>query len=120
MRILIVSDLHYRLPHYDWLVKAADDVDMVALVGDLAGAPVSYVATPGADDGVRPVMDPERKLRMFNLLVAMGYKEIEVGFPSASQTDFDFVRILIEEGHIPADVTIQVLTQAREIGRAHV
>ncbi|MCH8628878.1 2-isopropylmalate synthase [Arsenicicoccus piscis] len=59
-------------------------------------------------------MSPERKMRMFNLLVAMGYKEIEVGFPSASQTDFDFVRQLIEGGHIPDDVTIQVLTQARD------
>lgn len=59
-------------------------------------------------------MSPERKLDMFNLLVSMGYKEIEVGFPSASQTDFDFVRILIEEKHIPDDVTIQVLTQSRE------
>ena len=59
-------------------------------------------------------MSPERKLEMFNLLVSMGYKEIEVGFPSASQTDFDFVRILIEENRIPDDVTIQVLTQSRE------
>jgi 2-isopropylmalate synthase len=59
-------------------------------------------------------MSPERKLKMFMLLVGMGYKEIEVGFPSASQTDFDFVRLLIEDGHIPADVTIQVLTQARD------
>jgi 2-isopropylmalate synthase len=59
-------------------------------------------------------MSPERKLKMFQLLVGMGYKEIEVGFPSASQTDFDFVRLLIEDGHIPADVTIQVLTQARD------
>lgn len=59
-------------------------------------------------------MSPERKLKMFQLLVRMGYKEIEVGFPSASQTDFDFVRLLIEEGHIPDDVTIQVLTQARD------
>ena len=59
-------------------------------------------------------MSPERKLKMFKLLVKMGYKEIEVGFPSASQTDFDFVRLLIEENHIPADVTIQVLTQARD------
>ena len=57
-------------------------------------------------------MNPERKKRMFDLLVRMGYKEIEVGFPSASQTDFDFVRQLIEGGHIPDDVTIQVLTQA--------
>ena len=59
-------------------------------------------------------MSPERKRVMFDLLVGMGYKEIEVGFPSASQTDFDFVRSLIEEGAIPDDVTIQVLTQARE------
>jgi len=59
-------------------------------------------------------MDPHRKRVMFDLLVSMGYKEIEVGFPSASQTDFDFVRHLIEDGAIPDDVTIQVLTQARE------
>ncbi|WP_203138722.1 2-isopropylmalate synthase [Microbacterium sp. JZ31] len=59
-------------------------------------------------------MSPERKRVMFELLVKMGYKEIEVGFPSASQTDFDFVRQLIEENLIPDDVTIQVLTQARE------
>ncbi|PPF87729.1 2-isopropylmalate synthase [Subtercola sp. Z020] len=59
-------------------------------------------------------MNPERKRIMFDLLVRMGYKEIEIGFPSASQTDFDFVRSLIEEDAIPADVTIQVLTQARE------
>jgi 2-isopropylmalate synthase len=59
-------------------------------------------------------MSPERKRIMFELLVRMGYKEIEVGFPSASQTDFDFVRSLIDENLIPDDVTIQVLTQARE------
>ncbi|MBN9171244.1 MAG: 2-isopropylmalate synthase [Microbacterium sp.] len=59
-------------------------------------------------------MSPARKRIMFDLLVSMGYKEIEVGFPSASQTDFDFVRQLIEEGLIPDDVTIQVLTQARD------
>jgi 2-isopropylmalate synthase len=59
-------------------------------------------------------MSPERKRIMFDLLVKMGYKQIEVGFPSASQTDFDFVRSLIEENLIPDDVTIQVLTQARE------
>ncbi|MEV4376484.1 2-isopropylmalate synthase [Streptosporangium sp. NPDC049644] len=58
-------------------------------------------------------MDPHRKLKMFELLVKMGYKEIEVGFPAASQTDFDFVRQIIEEGLIPDDVVIQVLTQAR-------
>jgi len=59
-------------------------------------------------------MSPERKRRMFNLLVEMGYKEIEVGFPSASQTDYDFVRQLIEQDLIPDDVTIQVLTQCRD------
>src|SRR5689334_24447750 len=59
-------------------------------------------------------MTPGRKKRMFELLVRMGYKEIEVGFPSASQTDFDFVRQLVEEDLIPDDVTIQVLTQARD------
>lgn len=59
-------------------------------------------------------MSPERKRRMFELLVEMGYKEIEVGFPSASQTDFDFVREIIEKNMIPDDVTIQVLVQARE------
>ncbi|GAA2693580.1 2-isopropylmalate synthase [Actinoplanes palleronii] len=59
-------------------------------------------------------MSPERKRRMFMLLVKMGYKEIEVGFPAASQTDFDFVRQLIEQDLIPDDVTIQVLVQCRE------
>ncbi|MEP6799994.1 MAG: 2-isopropylmalate synthase [Lapillicoccus sp.] len=68
-------------------------------------------------DGNQALIDPmnsERKMRMFQLLVAMGYKEIEVGFPSASQTDFDFCRELIDGGHIPDDVTIQVLTQCRD------
>ena len=59
-------------------------------------------------------MDSDRKLRMFNMLVKIGFKEIEVGFPSASQTDFDFVRMLIERDLVPDDVTIQVLTQARQ------
>ncbi len=59
-------------------------------------------------------MDAERKLRMFMLLLKTGFKEIEIGFPAASQTDFDFVRKLIEEKLIPDDVTVQVLTQARE------
>ncbi|MDF2968320.1 MAG: leuA [Nocardioidaceae bacterium] len=59
-------------------------------------------------------MSPDRKRRFFELLVRMGYKEIEVGFPAASQTDFDFVRDIIERDLIPDDVTIQVLTQARE------
>jgi 2-isopropylmalate synthase len=59
-------------------------------------------------------MDAERKLVLFERLCAMGFKEIEVGFPSASQTEFDFVQMLIEQGRIPEDVTIQVLTQSRE------
>ncbi|NUP33763.1 MAG: 2-isopropylmalate synthase [Streptomycetaceae bacterium] len=59
-------------------------------------------------------MSPARKRTMFDLLVRMGYKEIEVGFPAASQTDFDFIRSIIEEGAVPEDVTISVLTQARE------
>lgn len=59
-------------------------------------------------------MDPVRKKRMFETLVKMGFKEIEVGFPSASQPDFDFVRQLVEEDLVPDDVTIQVLTQCRE------
>ena len=59
-------------------------------------------------------MDPARKLRMFEALVRIGFKQIEVGFPSASQADFDFVRQLIDQQLIPADVTIQVLTQARD------
>src|SRR5687767_57805 len=59
-------------------------------------------------------MDPARKLTMFQTLVGMGYKEIEVGFPSASQPDFDFVRQLVEEDLVPDDVTIQVLTQCRD------
>ena len=68
-------------------------------------------------DGNQALVEPmgsDRKLLMFETLVKMGFREIEVGFPAASQTDFDFVRQLIEEGRIPEQVTIQVLTQARE------
>ena len=67
-------------------------------------------------DGNQALIEPmgeERKLRMFNLLLEIGFKEIEVGFPSASQTDFDFVRKIIDDNLIPTDVTIQALTQAR-------
>src|SRR3989338_7911273 len=73
--------------------------------------------SPDLRDGNQSLMEPmdaEKKMRFFKCLLAVGLKEIEVGFPSASQTDFDFVRELIEGGHIPDDVTIQVLTQARE------
>ena len=59
-------------------------------------------------------MDVERKRRMFKLLCAVGFKEIEVGFPSASKADFDFMRVLVDEDLIPDDVTIVVLTQARD------
>ena len=68
-------------------------------------------------DGNQALFEPmsaSRKMRMFKMLVEIGFKEIEVGFPSASQTDFDFVRELIEGGHVPEDVTIEVLTQARD------
>lgn len=67
-------------------------------------------------DGNQALIEPmgsDRKLRMFDLLVNIGFKQIEIGFPAASQTDFDFVRQLIEEGRVPEDVTLQVLTQAR-------
>ena len=68
-------------------------------------------------DGNQALIEPmgaQRKRRMFDLLVKMGFKEIEVGFPSASQTDYDFLRDLIDGGHIPDDVAIQVLTQSRD------
>ncbi len=68
-------------------------------------------------DGNQALFEPmngEKKMRMFKTLCAIGFKEIEVAFPSASQTEFDFVRGLIDGGHIPGDVTIEVLTQARE------
>src|SRR5882672_8667699 len=68
-------------------------------------------------DGNQALVEPmgfERKLRMFELLVRMGFKEIEVGFPAASDTEFEFVHRIIDEGRIPDDVTIQVLTQARD------
>ena len=68
-------------------------------------------------DGNQALIEPmghERKLRMWNALVKMGFKEIEIGFPSASQTDFDFCRFLIDNNKIPDDVTVQVLVQCRE------
>src|SRR6202167_4517209 len=68
-------------------------------------------------DGNQALIDPmdsERKLRLFETLVEIGFKEIEVGFPSASQPDYDFQRLLIEEGEIPDDVEIQVLVQCRD------
>lgn len=68
-------------------------------------------------DGNQALIDPmtiEQKMRFFKLLVDIGFKEIEIGFPSAAQVEFDFTRKLIEEGHVPDDVTLQVLVQARE------
>lgn len=68
-------------------------------------------------DGNQALIDPmgiEQKLRFFKLLVEMGFKQIEIGFPSASQVEFDFTRLLVEGGHIPDDVTVQVLVQARQ------
>lgn len=79
-------------------------------------APPTWMSTD-LRDGNQSLFEPmngERKMRMFRTLCAVGFKEIEVAFPSASQTDFDFVRKLIEGGHIPDDVTIEVLTQSRE------
>ncbi|WP_283609268.1 2-isopropylmalate synthase, partial [Mycolicibacterium poriferae] len=91
-----------RLPDRTWPDKVIDTAPMWCAV-DLR-------------DGNQALIDPmspARKRRMFDLLVRMGYKEIEVGFPSASQTDYDFVREIITDGAIPDDVTIQVLTQCR-------
>ena len=71
-------------------------------------------------DGNQALIDPmnvEEKVRFFKTLVEIGFKQIEVGFPAASQTDYDFVRRLIDEEMIPEDVTIQVLTQSRATGR---
>ncbi|MCB1428908.1 MAG: 2-isopropylmalate synthase, partial [Nitratireductor sp.] len=67
-------------------------------------------------DGNQALIDPmgqDRKERMFNLLLDMGFKEIEIGFPSASQTDFDFARWCVEQGNVPDDVSLQVLVQCR-------
>jgi len=84
--------------------------------GRTIATPPTWMSTD-LRDGNQALFEPmnaDKKLRMFRTLCAIGFKEIEVAFPSASQTDFDFVRQLIEGGHIPDDVTIEVLTQARE------
>ena len=83
--------------------------------GTITAAPI-WMSTD-LRDGNQSLFEPmnaERKMRMFRTLCQVGFKEIEVGFPSASQTDFDFVRILIEGGHVPEDVTIEALTQSRD------
>ncbi|NJL63456.1 MAG: 2-isopropylmalate synthase [Methylacidiphilales bacterium] len=85
-------------------------------VNQIISHPPTWLSTD-LRDGNQALIEPmniERKLRMFNLLINIGFKEIEVGFPSASQTDFDFVRYLIEQQLIPDDVKIQVLTPARK------
>ncbi len=92
-----------NLPDRQWPSRAIDKAPMWCSV-DLRDGNQALVEPMG----------PDRKRRMFDLLVKMGFKEIEVGFPAASQTDFDFVREIIEQKLIPDDVTIQVLTQARE------
>jgi 2-isopropylmalate synthase len=98
----------------------ADEVEPIGLVGRtwpdrvISRAPLwCAVDLRDGNQALIDPMSPARKRRMFDLLVRMGYKEIEVGFPSASQTDFDFVREIITDGAIPDDVTIQVLTQCR-------
>src|SRR3979411_1874331 len=83
--------------------------------GRVISAPPSWCSVDLRDGNqalIEP-MDGARKRRMFDMLVKIGFKEIEVGFPAASQTDFDFLRELIEQRLVPDDVTIQVLTQAR-------
>ncbi len=102
------SDQKYRpfpvidLPNRQWPSKTIDKAPLWCSV-DLRDGNQALIEPMG----------PERKMRMFNLLLEVGFKEIEIGFPAASQTDFDFVRQIIEEGLIPDDVTIQVLVQAR-------
>src|SRR5467141_5006107 len=90
------------LPHRMWPMQAIDHAPLWCSV-DLRDGNQALVEPMG----------PDRKRRMFELLVKLGFKEIEVGFPSASETDFSFVRELIEKRLVPEDVTIQVLTQAR-------
>ncbi|GAA3711487.1 2-isopropylmalate synthase [Gordonia hankookensis] len=99
----------------------ADEVENVAVPDrtwpdkTITGAPMwCAVDLRDGNQALIDPMSPARKRRMFDLLVRMGYKEIEVGFPAASQTDYDFVREIIEENAIPDDVTIQVLTQCRD------
>ncbi|MGC4961067.1 2-isopropylmalate synthase [Gordonia sp. DT218] len=99
----------------------ADEVENVAVPDRtwpdkiISGAPMwCAVDLRDGNQALIDPMSPARKRRMFDLLVRMGYKEIEVGFPAASQTDYDFVREIIEENAIPDDVTIQVLTQCRD------
>src|SRR5579871_148053 len=100
-----------------WKYKPYDTVELADrtwpnVVVDQAPIWCSTDLRDGNQALVKP-MDPARKQRMFDLLVRLGIKEIEVGFPAASKPDFDFVRQLVEDDLIPADTTIAVLTQAR-------
>lgn len=105
--------IHKYVPFQDQIVTALPDRTWPDKVITKAPRWCAVDLRDGNQALIEP-MSPERKHKMFDLLVRMGFKEIEVGFPSASQTDFDFVRQLIEQDRIPDDVTIQVLTQARE------
>jgi 2-isopropylmalate synthase len=101
---------HWKYKPYDTV--SLDDRTWPNVVVDHAPIWCSTDLRDGNQALVKP-MDPVRKQRMFELLVELGFKEIEVGFPAASKADFDFVRRLVEEGRIPTDTTIAVLTQAR-------
>ena len=116
LRIGTESQIMTVMPHQKYQPFPAIDLPDRQWPGrEITKAPIwcSVDLRDGNQSLIEP-MDSTRKMRMFKALVAMGFKEIEVGFPSASETDYDFLRLLIEEGHIPDDVTIQVLTQARE------
>jgi 2-isopropylmalate synthase len=105
--------VHRYRPWYD-LVENIDLPDRTWPTKRIERAPLwCAVDLRDGNQALIDPMSPARKRKFFDLLVRMGYKEIEVGFPAASQTDFDFVREIIEEGAIPEDVSIQVLTQCR-------
>ncbi|HEV7371851.1 2-isopropylmalate synthase [Arenibaculum sp.] len=104
------------MPHHRYQAYPRVDLPDRQWPGRVLTAPPAWCSVDLRDGNqalIEP-MGPSQKLRLFNALVEIGFKEIEVGFPAASQTDFDFVRLLIERDLIPEDVTIQVLTQARE------
>jgi 2-isopropylmalate synthase len=104
----------HRYRPYEELVQAVSLPDRTWPEQRITTAPLwCAVDLRDGNQALIDPMSPARKRRMFDLLVRMGYKEIEVGFPAASQTDFDFVREIIEDGVIPSDVRIQVLTQCR-------
>ncbi|MFO7778414.1 MAG: 2-isopropylmalate synthase [Nitriliruptoraceae bacterium] len=105
--------LHRYRPYHEQITVALEDRTWPSRRIDRAPRWAAVDLRDGNQALIDP-MDGQRKLAMFQLLVRMGFKEIEVGFPAASQTDFDFVRHLIEQDLIPDDVVIQVLTQCRE------